>query len=139
MRNENTRSWTDRIGAALAERWHRWRERQHEVAELAGYDNSELTRLARDLGVTPRELRELAAAGPGAADLLYERCRALGIGTERLAAFPEIKRDLERCCSLCDSKEQCAHDLDAHPQSPEWRNYCPNEATLNALTKNKCH
>ncbi len=136
---DHSRSWTGRLGQSLAERWQRWRERQLEISELAACDSSELKRVARDLGIAPRELRELAAAGPGAADLLYERCKALGIDKERLLAVPEIKRDLEKCCSLCDSKQQCAHDLKADPESPEWQDYCPNEATLNALSKAKCH
>ena len=61
------------------------------------------------------ELRDLAATGPGATDLLNKRLRALGIAPLEIAAVPGLKPALERCCSMCDSKSECARDLRTDP------------------------
>jgi hypothetical protein len=43
-------------------------------------------------------------------------------------------RDLQRCCSNCDSKQLCAHELEDKPKGASWPKYCPNEQTIAALT-----
>jgi len=44
-----------------------------------------------------------------------------------------VLRDLQRCCSNCDLKQLCAHELEDKPKGAVWPKYCPNEQTLVAL------
>lgn len=109
-------------------RW--WQQRN----ELAGVDAHEIERIGAELGLTVADLRDLAARGPDAADLLYRRMKALGISrgdVERTALG--LMRDLERTCSCCDQKGECAGDLATHPESKEWKEYCPNAISLDGV------
>ena len=106
-----------------------WRRR----SELDTMDPEELELIAKDLGLTSRELKELAARGPDATHLLHERMRALGLTTadvERVAHG--LMRDMERTCSCCDEKGVCEKDLAARPDDPSWGGYCPNAVALTA-------
>ncbi|HEY5829065.1 MAG: hypothetical protein ACAH24_12495 [Hyphomicrobiaceae bacterium] len=106
--------------------------------ELGGLDRHELERLAGEFGMSARDLEDLAAHGPGAADLLYERMHALGItrdDAERLARG--LMRDLERTCSCCADKGVCRKDLAAHPEDPAWKTYCPNAISLESVQATK--
>ena len=107
-----------------------WRHRD----EFGGLAPEELEHMASEFGMTGRELQDLAAKGPHAADLLYQRMEALGLSpsdVERIAHGP--MRDLERACSCCGDKAKCKHDLAARPDDPAWKDYCPNSASLESL------
>jgi hypothetical protein len=97
----------------------------------------ELGRLAQDAGVTFTDLIALARRDGDAAELLGRRLAELGLDPNRID--PKVLRDLQRCCSLCESKELCAHELDDKPKVAGWPRYCPNATTLSALTDMKCH
>src|SRR5262245_59253276 len=113
--------------------WRRWRDRRAALAELATC-SSEVATIAQDLGVTPADLRVLAAKRPDAADLLSRRLAALQLDANRLgvAAGP-VLRDLQRLCTMCDAKAPCAKDLARHSPSDDWQGYCPNSDTLKSL------
>jgi hypothetical protein len=118
----------------LAQLFARWRER----AELNALPPEELGRLAHELGVSGDELTEIAARGPHASDLLYERMQAMGIAradVDRVAHG--LIRDLERSCSCCADKGECKRDLAAHPGDPVWKEYCPNAISLEAVRRMK--
>jgi hypothetical protein len=124
----------DRLTSTFAERWFRWRRRRGAVAELASLDQDQRNEIARDTGVASGELVTLTRKGPGAADLLYRRLGALGLDKEKIAQDePAVLKDLQRLCSLCESKGRCMHDLDRDPNDAAWRAYCPNASTLTAL------
>jgi hypothetical protein len=40
---------------------------------------------------------------------------------------------MQRVCTMCSQKPHCGHDIDRDPSDPEWRDYCPNVDTLDAL------
>ena len=44
-----------------------------------------------------------------------------------------IVRDLERVCSLCNHKRQCARELAAGTAAQHYDDYCPNASTLGTL------
>jgi hypothetical protein len=49
---------------------------------------------------------------------------------------PAMFVDLEKSCSACASRNQCAYDLLAHLEEPtwsDWRDYCLNAAKLRML------
>jgi hypothetical protein len=108
-----------------------WRRRV-AVYELAECDASEVARIAQDLGISTANLRLLATQDKRAADLLNRRLETLRL--DPTSVDPAVMRDLQRCCSNCDSKPFCAHELEDKPRGATWPQYCPNEQTIAALT-----
>ena len=94
----------------------------------------EIERIARDVRMTPADLRAVAKRGPEAANLLLRRMAALDLDPAEVAQVgPQTFRDLQRTCSLCESKRRCVRDLAHDSAAPEWQDYCPNAQTLMAL------
>jgi len=97
-------------------------------------DSYEIARMARDVGVSPHDLRRMVKLGPDAAKQLLSRMDALHLNGDALSrSKPGVMRDLQRLCSTCASKKRCQRDLAHDPENPFWRQYCPNESTLVAL------
>jgi hypothetical protein len=118
----------------------RWREWWRRGDELSQFDRAELERIAGDLGMTAHDLEDLTARGPRAADLLYERMQAIGIGrvdVERIAFG--LMRDLEKTCARCEQKKVCENDLTERPSDPAWKEYCPNAVSLESVKRTKGH
>jgi len=71
------------------------------------------------------------------ASLLFRRMGFLQIDADELARDePLLLRELQGLCTLCGSKEGCVRDLERESTTGErqdWREYCLNAATLNAL------
>jgi hypothetical protein len=106
--------------------------------ELGNIDQSELGRIAGELGMTSEDLQDLVARGPDAADLLFDRMRALGIAKEDVERSAHgLMRDLEKTCACCNEKGLCEKDLTKDPADPGWRRYCPNAVTLDSLANLK--
>src|SRR5262245_6557707 len=104
-----------------------WRRRR----ELDTMDPQELERIAKDLGMTGPELKDLAAREPDAVHLLYERMHVLGltkVDVEQVAQG--LMCGMERTCFCCNEKSVCEEDLAARPDDPAWGGYCPNAAAL---------
>ena len=116
----------------LIEASKNWLRRRASVNEVAALDSEELSRIAHELGISAAELRVLANHDKNAADLLYRRMEQLRL--DRNHVDIAVLRDLQRCCSNCDLKQLCAHELEDKPKGASWPQYCPNEQTLAALT-----
>ena len=124
----------DAVGALLG-RIRDWWRRQEELNAL---DNREIGRIAQDLRLSTGTLRNLVARGPDAANLLYERMRALGISKVDVNDAAEgVMRDLQRTCACCNEKGVCEKDLAERPDDPVWKSYCPNAVTLESLSELK--
>jgi hypothetical protein len=108
-----------------------WRRRA-AVCELADCDASEVAHIAQDLGISTADLCLLATQDERAADLLNRRLETLRL--DLTGVDPTVMHDLQRCCSNCDSKPLCAHELEDKPRAATWPQYCPNEQTIAALT-----
>ena len=122
------------VGALLG-RVRDWWRRQEELRAL---DDKEIGRVAGDLHISTNTLRDLVARGPDAADLLYERMRALGITKAEVDRAAEgVMQDLQRTCAVCRQKGVCEWDVRERPDDPVWKTYCPNAVTLESLTKLK--
>src|SRR5207248_3229916 len=94
----------------------------------------EFARMAHDIGISASDLRALARHCSDGADLLEHRLGSLGLSARELArSAPAQLRDMERLCTLCESKGRCARDLANDPSDPAWRQYCPNHEALVAL------
>ena len=116
----------------------RLRDWWHHHGELRNVDRNEFERIAGEFGMTARDLEDLAARGPHAADLLYERMQALGIARADVEDVARgLMRDLERTCACCNGKDACKQDLARRPDDPAWKDYCPNAISLNSVKRTK--
>jgi adenylate cyclase len=98
----------------------------------------EVMQAAKDLGVTPNQLRELVSKGPGAADLLQKMLVALHVDPEALAdTDPLIMRELQRLCITCGDKKRCEHEFANGTAANHFREFCPNALTLETLISQK--
>ena len=113
------------------ETWKRFWTRRAALNELSCCDALELGRIAQDLGIATDELRALASRDKTAADLLKRRLVTLRLDPTSIDLA--LMRDLQRCCSNCDSKQLCAHELEDKPTGASWPKYCPNEETIAAI------
>ena len=116
----------------LIEALKNWVRRRGSVHEVAALDSEELSCIAHEIGISDAELRVLAKHDKNAADLLYRRMEQLRL--DRNHVDVAVLRDLQRCCSNCDLKQLCAHEIEDRPKDASWPQYCPNEQTLAALT-----
>ncbi|WP_396937531.1 hypothetical protein, partial [Mycolicibacterium sp.] len=113
-----------------------WLATQAGREELGRLGEQEVSRLARDTGVGVEELYQLNRLGPRDADLLPHRLKLQGLDPRDLSdRRPTLMRDMQRVCGFCERHGTCARDL-ARPyqQSERWKTYCPNAATIEALT-----
>jgi hypothetical protein len=92
--------------------------------------------LAQDLALPAGDL-DLLLSRDGDPSLLLRRMAALRLDPDDIGrSEPAMFRDLQRVCVMCESRGECIRDLAAEetePGSPNWRDYCPNVATLNML------
>src|SRR4051794_8256008 len=87
-------------------------------------------------GSRTRRLARTRRHYTNAAELLEKRLHALGLSSAELAQTAQAElRDMERLCTLCQSKRRCARDLANNPDDPAWHRYCPNEQTLTSLAR----
>jgi len=131
VQNENKRRSMTQV---IAQWWQNWTSTPSPLADPNCCLTGEVERLAMDIGVPPGEIRDLAARGPEAATLLLRRMTALGLDRKKVVqAEPQTFQDLQRVCTLCESRRQCSFDLTLDLRDANWENYCPNVATLKML------
>lgn len=118
----------------LQDWWQAWTGNGPALSHPCCSAESEVERIAGDIGMSAAELRGLARLGPQSADLLLSRMAALDLDRKEVAQVqPQTFRDLQRVCSLCESHRQCVRDLTRDTSNPAWETYCPNVATLQTL------
>jgi hypothetical protein len=126
----------DNMITPLAEWWRRHAIIKENLADLEALGPEETALMAQDVGLAPGDLRQLARHYTNAAELLEKRLDALGLSSAELAQTAQAElRDMERLCTLCQSKGRCARDLANNPDDPAWHRYCPNEQTLTSLAR----
>jgi hypothetical protein len=115
-------------------RWYRnWRTAREGGFELECVGAAEVERIAQELGLSSFELRELVTH-PDDRDLLAKRLSGVRPEARAIAeSDASVLRDLQRVCAMCGFKYRCARDLAVNPAAEDWRDYCPNAATLRAL------
>lgn len=106
--------------------------------ELGQCGPDDVQQIAKDLGVSVNELRDLVSKGPGGADLLQKMLRALQVDPKKITAQdPGVMRDLQRLCISCGNKERCRHELAQGSAAEHFHEFCPNAFTLDALFAQK--
>ena len=119
---------------AISNWWSNWTKKRSAELELSCCAEEEISRTARDLGMSTDEFHKLVSRGPEAANLLLRRMAALDLDRDKVSQLePQTFHDLQKNCALCDSRRQCVGDLARDPSGPAWQNYCPNVDTLMAL------
>lgn len=123
--------WNDRWPLRTFVRWCR---NIDTASRLDACGEQEIEHIAKDIGLAPAELLDLAGAGEQAADLLPRRMAMLDLDPDEVGRIsPRILQDLQRVCTLCRSQRRCARDPGRHATDPAWKTYCPNFGTLTAL------
>jgi len=111
-------------------RWLRMWSSNADALELERCGD-DIRRIAADSGLTAADLHRLVPLGASAAALLPHMMDALNLDP---AAIPhEVLRDLQRVCSLCKNKTECACELARGNADTTYADYCPNADTLRAL------
>lgn len=124
----------DRKASALHVLVQWFKSHTYGGADLAACGDREVEQIAKDIGVSPAELYQLARSDDGGAALLLQRMAALDLDCKEVARLmPETMHDLQRLCTLCTTRRRCTRDLARDPNDPNWKDYCPNVATLLAL------
>jgi len=122
------------------QRWlESWRRRRELQQDFAGCDSVEVDRMLHDLGLTREDLDSLARCSYGPESLMPKRLAAEGIDPDKLQRLEAaIYRDMQRVCSSCRSTARCERDLvSADAIARDWRDYCLNADTIDALTAEK--
>lgn len=105
------------------------------VSALKSRADGELARIASQLGISWREARTLIGRGPDAAKLMSCRMESLDVDPTRVSRIePEVSEALKANCVRCYSRRRCLADLACGGNNSEWRQYCPEAATLLALS-----
>jgi len=118
----------------LKQWWRNWRAARSSLSELTCFAEDGVERMAHELGMSASELRALAKRGPDSENLLVRRMAALDLDAKEVAAIELAAfRDLQRVCTMCESRGRCARELARNPSSPSWEEHCPNVETLKAL------
>jgi hypothetical protein len=116
----------------------KYRNARSVSEQLSNCTADEVAAMARDLKISPGELVSLTKKGPDAANLLQKLLIGLGVDPGGLAHDdPLVMRDLQRLCITCGYKRQCEFDLANDKLTENFREYCPNAYTLDALLKAK--
>ena len=124
----------DSVFAAIADWVRRFRSHAGNDDTFGQCSADEVKQIAKDIGMSPAELRAIARKEPGAADLLQKMLVALGVAPETLMKRdPAVMRDLQRLCISCSHKSRCQHDLAIGEAATRFHEFCPNAYTLDAL------
>ena len=94
----------------------------------------DVARVAQELRVPASELAALASKGPNSAALLEKMLLSLDV---KRGSLPQgnslLMRDLQRLCVACVAKRRCQHELADGTAAHNFRDFCPNAYTLDAL------
>ena len=118
----------------LIDTFANWLHHRRELSEARQMDPSDFDRIAGELRISPDQLDALVRQGPHAADELPKLLKALGVDEGSLArSEPQLLRDMERVCALCNQKRKCNRELAAGTSSEHYGEYCLNASTIDGL------
>ena len=106
------------------------KQRRTHGHNLDGLPDSEVQRIAHDMGLSSADLRALDRLADQPL-LLPQMLSALHIDPDALSRKePLMFRDLQRVCAMCDSKKRCGEGTAA----ANFDDYCPNSLTLKSVS-----
>ena len=102
--------------------------------ELRQIGPEEVMTVARDLGITPNQFREILFRGPHAAELLSKMLLAMKVDPSQIEKLdPSIAHDLKWICITCPNKSECRRELSAGTATEHKGDFCPNAIMLDSL------
>jgi hypothetical protein len=108
------------------------RDRRH-YSGLECLPDGDVARIAKDIGVSTADLRELERRADKPLDL-PRMMAALQLDPAVVARRePELFRDMQRVCAFCNAKKRCERDLADGDAAINFEAYCPNAPTLRQL------
>jgi hypothetical protein len=124
----------DFVLSAIADWVNQHRSESRRDSAFGRCSPDEVRQIAKELGISANELREVADKGPRAADLLTKMLVALDLDPAVLAkADPATLRDMQRLCSACEQKGRCEREFAAGKAAAHFHDFCPNAFTIDAL------
>jgi Family of unknown function (DUF6455) len=132
--NESSHPTVELMLNSIARWVNRYRDILGRTNDLGQCSRDEVMQIAKDLGVSANELREMVKKGPHAADLVQKMLVALNVDPKAIAnSNPLIMRDLQRLCINCADKNRCASELEKGTAATQFHEFCPNALTLDTL------
>ena len=120
--------------AKLSKRLRRLLHNRRSMAELQACPESELHRIAQDIGLSVRDLSSLTCSHPGPSELMPQRLAWLRLDPAYVKlARTATYQDLQRVCASCKAWRRCARDLANGDVEAGMRSYCLNAPTIDAL------
>lgn len=105
-------------------------------ADLMSMPDSDVERIAHDVGFSATDLLACSRGNPKNIELMNRLLAELGIDTATLAHDnPGVLQDMERLCGMCKSTQRCRHDLDNADAKSHFTEYCLNTSTIEAIQK----
>ena len=115
-----------------------WVSKYRSAIGLGRCEPDEVMLVAKKIGATPSQLRELDSKEPGKAKLLKAMLTALHVDPKVLADLdPLIMRELKWLCITCGARKRCAHELAKGTATEHFREFCPNAVSLDELLDQK--
>jgi hypothetical protein len=109
-------------------------------SEFAMCGPDEVMRMAKEIGVTPNQLQDLARKGPDSAKLIRRMLIALHVDPKTIADIdPLVMREMSWLCLTCTNKKRCQHELAKGTASEHFRQFCPNAVSIDELLKQEAH
>jgi hypothetical protein len=106
--------------------------------EFAMCGPEEVMRMARDIGVTPSQLKELTRKGPDGAKLLKNMLLALHVDPKAIADIdPLVMREMNWLCVSCSNKKRCQHELSKGTATKNFHEFCPNALSIDEVLAQK--
>lgn len=116
------------VGAVDAlETQHRRRALERQLSALDD-------RAISDIGIAREQIPAIAAAYPGAPQLLRRMMERLGVAPAPLLRDATLRRAMEWNCVACSSRAQCRRWLKSARPAAGYRSFCPNAAELDRLS-----
>jgi Family of unknown function (DUF6455) len=107
-----------------------------EAWELNQLTTEQIDALARDAGVTTRDLRDAVMAGDDAFKRYLAMMDQHGINTDhRISMADPMMRDVVRVCQNCLNKTHCDEELAAGTGAAHAGQFCPNAPVFSHLAE----
>ena len=122
------------VFAAAADWVTRYRRSLNFNSELEAIDPDQVAAMAKDIGITAGQLRDLASKRGDAAAPLRSLLVAIDVNPKEFDKIdPRIARDMQWLCINCSNKAQCSFDLSIGIAATTFRNFCPNAIALDEI------
>jgi hypothetical protein len=120
--------------AALGRGMRYWWKRLATLHELDQCEGRDLQRILHDLNVSKAELTGAVIKGVRPEILLPQMLQELDLPADGIrASYPSVEADLRRVCVQCPETTRCRKELHDHTAAENYREFCSNSMTLEAL------